>query len=202
MNSLFSILGLLLLLEPIAFLHDNITVLIKLDEKALMKLKFISGIIGVFFIAIMIILLQASTYQFGYSMNYISLNLFDVTINRGFVFLFLLLSFVENAYFIIAGIRYFFPGVGSFRHGSGSEAESNHTVTPKQLAAVANAAKLLQLGPNQTKALAYVYAHKSITIDGFQSLCPETDRPALEQDLQGMVRLGLIAAKGDKFIIT
>lgn len=69
-------------------------------------------------------------------------------------------------------------------------------------AAVRRVAKLLNLSPNQTKAFGYVYEHKSMTIEDFQVLCPESDRSSLEQDLQALIRLGLVVNKGDQFIIT
>ncbi|MBN2193888.1 MAG: hypothetical protein JW751_13820 [Polyangiaceae bacterium] len=48
----------------------------------------------------------------------------------------------------------------------------------------------------------FVYEHSRITIDDFQHLCPDADRASLEQDLQGMVKLGLVVEKGDSFVMT
>lgn len=41
-----------------------------------------------------------------------------------------------------------------------------------------------------------------MTINDFERLCPEADRPSLEQDLQALVKLGIMVPKEDKFVIT
>jgi hypothetical protein len=64
------------------------------------------------------------------------------------------------------------------------------------------AAEALGLQPRQTKALVYVYEHHTVTMDDFARLCPEADRPTLEQDLQALVKLGIVVPKGDTFVIT
>jgi len=196
MNTIFSIIGILLLLESAAFLNDNLTLIIKLEAKLLIKLKLLSGCLGVFAVIIMFFILIISTNQFGYDDNYVVLSLFDVKFNRGWVFLFLLLSFLENVYFIYLGIKYYYLNSNSSRQGSRVTASTGRT------AAASRAAELLHLGPHQTKALVYIYENNSMTVEDFQCLCPDADRPTLEQDLQGMVRLGIMVPKGDKFIIT
>jgi len=98
-------------------------------------------------------------------------------------------------------LRSIFEYVKKGRTSGGGGADRAKTAAGR--AAVASrAAALLKLPPRQEKALVYIYEHNSITIDDFARLCPDADRPSLEQDLQAMVGLKLMVFKDDKFIIT
>jgi hypothetical protein len=68
--------------------------------------------------------------------------------------------------------------------------------------AATRAAKALGLDSRKSKALVYIYEHKTMTLDDFERLCPGTDRALLEQDLQAMVEMHIMAPDGEKFVIT
>jgi len=52
------------------------------------------------------------------------------------------------------------------------------------------------LSERQDKALEYIQEHASLTIQGFERLCPEVNRRSLQRDLKGMVDVGLLVSEG------
>jgi hypothetical protein len=111
----------------------------------------------------------------------------------------LLVGFLENLVLTVIAIVRLSSGASVpslLSVQSGGRAQTNRELRATRAAAA------LGLEPRQSKALVYIYEHKSMTIDDFARLCPEADRPSLEQDLQALVRLGIMVPKGDKFIIT
>lgn len=57
-------------------------------------------------------------------------------------------------------------------------------------------AKEHRLSERQAKALGHILEHGSVTIQDFESLCPEVNRRTLQRDLKAMVDSGLIVAEG------
>lgn len=54
-----------------------------------------------------------------------------------------------------------------------------------------------RLSDRQAKALAYILAHGSLTIQDFESLCPNVNRRSLQRDLKVMVNQGLVITEGE-----
>jgi len=52
------------------------------------------------------------------------------------------------------------------------------------------------LSDRQTKALGYILEHGSLSIQDFESLCPDTNRRTLQRDLKAMADQGLIVSEG------
>lgn len=52
------------------------------------------------------------------------------------------------------------------------------------------------LNERQDKALGYLMRHGNLTIQDFESLCPEVNRRSLQRDLKGMLDKGLLIAEG------
>ncbi len=49
----------------------------------------------------------------------------------------------------------------------------------------------------QAKALGHILEHGSLTIQGFERLCPEVNRRSLQRDLKVMVDVGLLVTEGE-----
>jgi hypothetical protein len=89
------------------------------------------------------------------------------------------------------------------RRSVGSSGSSGRPATTGDKAAMADrAAKALGLDERKSKALVYLYEHRSMTIGDFEKLCPEADRASLEQDMQALVEMGIMTPDGDRFVIT
>ncbi|MBI2862136.1 MAG: Fic family protein [Chloroflexi bacterium] len=52
------------------------------------------------------------------------------------------------------------------------------------------------LSERQAKALGHIMEHGSLTIQDFESLCPEVNRRSLQRDLKKMVNIGLLVSEG------
>jgi hypothetical protein len=159
-------------------------------------MKLIAGIAGLIGSIVLFIMLRVASDSYDsqslhFSNDRLILPTFGWALGDWVIGFTLIVGFVESIALIIIGAI----GIG---HQKGGDVK---TVTGRATAAN-RAAELLHLGPHQTKALVYIFEYKSMTIEDFQLLCPEVDRPTLEKDLQSMVRLGLMVSKGDKFIIT
>lgn len=48
----------------------------------------------------------------------------------------------------------------------------------------------------QAKALGHILEHGSLSIQDFESLCPEVNRRSLQRDLKAMVDVGLSVSEG------
>jgi hypothetical protein len=89
------------------------------------------------------------------------------------------------------------------RRSVGSSGSSGRPATTVGKAAMADrAAKALGLDERKSKALVYLYEHRSMTIADFEKLCPEADRASLEQDMQALVEMGIMTPDGERFVIT
>jgi len=89
------------------------------------------------------------------------------------------------------------------RRPVGSSGSSSRPATTGDKAAMADrAAKALGLDERKSKALVYLYEHRSMTIADFEKLCPEADRASLEQDMQALVEMGIMTPDGERFVIT
>src|SRR5450759_4635036 len=89
------------------------------------------------------------------------------------------------------------------RRSVGSSGSSGRPATTAGKAAMADrAAKALGLDERKSKALVYLYEHRSMTIADFEKLCPEADRASLEQDMQALVEMGIMTPDGERFVIT
>ena len=89
------------------------------------------------------------------------------------------------------------------RRSVGSSGSSGRPATTGDRAAMADrAAKALGLDERKSKALVYLYEHRSMTIADFEKLCPEADRASLEQDMQTLVEMGVMTPDGERFVIT
>ena len=89
------------------------------------------------------------------------------------------------------------------RRSVGSSGSSSRPATTAGKAAMADrAAKALGLDERKSKALVYLYEHRSMTIADFEKLCPEADRASLEQDMQALVEMGIMTPDGERFVIT
>lgn len=53
------------------------------------------------------------------------------------------------------------------------------------------------LNPRQQVAMAYVLEHDSLTIQKFESLCPQRSRRTLQRDLKQLISQGLLQSQGD-----
>lgn len=53
-----------------------------------------------------------------------------------------------------------------------------------------------RLSDRQAKALAHVLEHGSLTIQGYEALCPEINRRSLQRDLKMMIEIGLLISEG------
>jgi Fic family protein len=53
------------------------------------------------------------------------------------------------------------------------------------------------LSERQAKALGHILEHGSLTIQGFERLCPEVNRRSLQRDLKVMVDVGLLVIEGE-----
>lgn len=53
------------------------------------------------------------------------------------------------------------------------------------------------LSERQAKALGHILEHGSLTIQGFERLCPEVNRRSLQRDLKIMVDVGLLVTEGE-----
>jgi len=56
--------------------------------------------------------------------------------------------------------------------------------------------KEYRLTDRQSKALAYIFEHGSLTIQKYESLCPEVNRRSLQRDLRSMIDKGLLGSSG------
>jgi len=89
------------------------------------------------------------------------------------------------------------------RRSVGSSGSSGRPATTGDKAAMAGrAAEALGLDQRKSKALVYLYEHRSMTIADFENLCPEADRASLEQDMQALVEMGIMTPDGERFVIT
>jgi len=104
----------------------------------------------------------------------------------------------------IVGMGLVVWGIVEMRRGSaGSSGSPGRPVTTAGKAAMADrAAKALGLDQRKSKALVYLYEHRSMTIADFEKLCPEADRASLEQDMQALVEMGIMTSDGERFVIT
>ena len=48
------------------------------------------------------------------------------------------------------------------------------------------------LSDRQAKALSHIVEHGSLTIQGFERLCPDVNRRSLQQDMRGMIEQGIV----------
>ena len=48
----------------------------------------------------------------------------------------------------------------------------------------------------QKSALRFLLEHGKMTIQDYEALCPQAHRRSLQRDLQGLVKVGLVAASG------
>ncbi|MEO1347252.1 MAG: TetR/AcrR family transcriptional regulator [Cyanobacteria bacterium J06635_15] len=62
---------------------------------------------------------------------------------------------------------------------------------------VANITQQHGLNPRQQVAMAYVLEHDSLTIQKFESLCPQRSRRTLQRDLKLLIDKGLLQSQGD-----
>ena len=53
-----------------------------------------------------------------------------------------------------------------------------------------------RLSDRQAKALSHILEHGSLTIQDFESLCPEVNRRTLQRDLKSMADIGLLVSEG------
>ena len=53
------------------------------------------------------------------------------------------------------------------------------------------------LSDRQAKAIGHIIEHGSLTIHGFESLCPDVNRRSLQRDLKAMVDRGLLVTEGE-----
>ncbi|PTL37226.1 cell filamentation protein Fic [Candidatus Methylomirabilis limnetica] len=53
------------------------------------------------------------------------------------------------------------------------------------------------LSERQAKAIGHILEHGSLTIQGFERLCPEVNRRSLQRDLKVMVDVGLLVTEGE-----
>ena len=53
-----------------------------------------------------------------------------------------------------------------------------------------------RLSDRQAKALGHIMEHGSLTIQDFESLCPEVNRRSLQRDLKSMADIGLLVSEG------
>ena len=53
------------------------------------------------------------------------------------------------------------------------------------------------LSDRQAKAIEYILEHGSLTIQGFERLCPEVNRRTLQRDLKKLVEKGLLLTEGE-----
>jgi len=53
------------------------------------------------------------------------------------------------------------------------------------------------LSDRQAKAIGHIIEHGSLTIHGFESLCPDVNRRSLQRDLKAMVDQGLLLTEGE-----
>jgi hypothetical protein len=89
------------------------------------------------------------------------------------------------------------------RRSAKSSGSTGRPATAGDKAAMADrAAKALGLDERKSKALVYLYEHKSMTIADFENLCPEADRASLEQDMHALVEMGVMTPDGERFVIT
>jgi len=104
----------------------------------------------------------------------------------------------------IVGVGLVVWGIVEMRRRSvGSSGSSGRPATTGDKAAMADrAAKALGLDERKSKALVYLYEHRSMTIADFENLCPEADRASLEQDMQALVEMGIMTPDGERFVIT
>lgn len=194
MDIIFALISLCLIIEFFYTMNNWLGGHIKREYSNTTKL--IAGIASLSGTIILITMLNtAPSYNAAGSLYFsgdrLILPTFDFALKPWAPMIIILVGFCESIFFIVIGT------IGKFR-GKGGRVTTRTVNT----AAVKRVADLLKLSPNQTKAFAYIYEHKCITIDDFQLLCPEIDRSSLEQDLQALVRLGLAVNKEDKFIIT
>ena len=52
------------------------------------------------------------------------------------------------------------------------------------------------LNERQAKALSFLIQHGKLTVQEFETLCPEVNRRSLQRDLKGMMGKKLISAEG------
>lgn len=194
MDIIFAVISFCLIIEFFYTMNNWLGVHVKKEYSNTTKL--IAGIASFSGTIILCAMLNAApAYNASGSLYFSGDNLilptFDFALKPWAPMIIIIVGFCESIIFMILGT------IGKFRSKGGRV--TNGTI---DIAAVNPVAKLLNLSPNQTKAFAYIYKHKFMTIDDFQLLCPEIDRSSLEQDLQSLVRLGLAVNKEDKFIIT
>jgi hypothetical protein len=105
---------------------------------------------------------------------------------------------------VIVGVGLVVWGIVEMRRRSvASSGSSGRPATTGDKAAMADrAAKALGLDERKSKALVYLYEHRSMTIADFENLCPEADRASLEQDMQALVEMGIMTPDGERFVIT
>lgn len=102
---------------------------------------------------------------------------------------------------VLVGIGLIVWGAVQRRPGS-SKGSGRSATEAGRAAAATRAAQALGLDSRKSKALVYIYEHRTMTIDDFERLCPGDDRGSLEQDLQAMVEMGLMTPDGEQFVLT
>jgi hypothetical protein len=185
MDLIFLLIGFCLLAEFFYFV-SNIDRLPPISKKN----KLIIGLLDLGGTVVMIVMLNKEI-AVHFSYEDLIIPTLGLKLKGWFVAILVIIGLIESLILIIYGSIEMFRGIGG-----------HVTKGIIDTSAVKPVAKLLNLNPSQTIALAYIFKHKSITIEDFQLLCPEIERSSLEQDLQALVRLGLAVNEGDKFIIT
>lgn len=87
----------------------------------------------------------------------------------------------------------------SNRLGTAGSAGASASVRLNQ---IATTAQQHSLNPRQQMALAYVLEHGSLTIQTFETLCPERSRRTLQRDLKQLINKGLLGSEGDTTQLT
>ena len=104
MNTIFCLVGLLLFASAAMFYRDNLSLIANLSTRSMAKVKLVAGILGVAGALAMFLLLKLATYEFGYSVNDVRLDLFNARVSRGVVLLFLLVMLVGNVVRVLGAI--------------------------------------------------------------------------------------------------
>jgi hypothetical protein len=160
--------------------------------------KLIMGLSGLIFTIIFIFIRNHYYENHGLIMmdGGLRLRTFNLKLKGWAVAFTAYVGIIQNIILLIIAI------FGFVKKNRTSEKTSLSNKVPGKKSPVSQLAELLKLSPTQEKAFQYLYEHHSLTIDDFERLCPDAKRSSLEDDVQAMVKLGLMKSKGDKFIMT
>ena len=103
---------------------------------------------------------------------------------------------------VVVGIGILIWGLVEVSRGSRKSSSTRPKTVADRAAMATRAAKALGLDPRKSRAVAYLYEHRSMSAAEYENLCPGIDQATLDGDLKELVEMGVMTPDGERFVIT